>query len=148
MAATAESATPKKKAAKKMAPKASAVLPEDVDGQDDAPVVPLVQRPKVNKAKPGTEGFDWQLEYPREEVYVYTAPSGMTIGLTRLGPDRKPKPGLLRRLHREGGMSVMWYFIELASSPASLKLQEELDEDEYTAMLRGWADFAGIELSE
>ena len=81
-------------------------------------------------------------------MYVFTAGDGLTIGLTRLGPHRKPKPGLLRRLHREGGMSVMWYFLELASSPASLRLQEELEEEDYTKMLRGWAEFAGIELSE
>lgn len=111
--------------------------------------VPSEPKPPKPKAKPGEKDFDWHTEYPDEDdVYVYTSPSGLTIGLTTLGPKRKPKPGLLRRLHREGGMSVMWYFLELASSPASLRLQEELEEAEYTAMLRGWADFAGIELSE
>jgi hypothetical protein len=113
---------------------------------DDAAPPPL----KVVKPapKPGTKEFDWQAEYPGEECYVFTSSDGLTIGLTRLGPHRKPKPGLLRRLHREGGMSVMWYFIELASSPTSLKVQEELEEEDYTKMLRGWAEFAGIELSE
>lgn len=107
---------------------------------------PKEQKPK---AKAGSKDFDWKTEYPGEdEVYVYTSPDGLTIGLTKLGPKRKPRPGILRRLHREGGMSVMWYFLELASSPASLRLQEELEENEYTAMLRGWAEFAGIELSE
>lgn len=129
-----EQERPKKKAGKKTAM------------ADDPAAPPLkVVRPS---AKPGSADFDWQTEYPGEECYVYTSPQGLTIGLTRLGPDRKPKPGKLRRLHREGGMSVMWYFLELASSPTSLQVQEELDEEDYTAMLRGWAEFAGIELSE
>jgi hypothetical protein len=129
-----EEQQPKKKAAKK--------APE-------TPADNVVEMPSKPKPKPGAKDFDWKTEYPDEDdVYVYTAPGGLTIGMTKLGPKRKPKPGLLRRLHREGGMSVMWYFLELASSPASLVLQEELDEEEYTAMLRGWAEFAGIELSE
>jgi hypothetical protein len=100
------------------------------------------------RGKPGEKDFDWQTEYPGEEVYVFTASDGLTVGMTKLGPDRKPKPGRLRREHRAGGMSVMWYFLELVSSPNSLALQEELDEDDYTKMLRGWADFAGIDLGE
>ena len=103
-------------------------------------------RPKV---KPGHKDYDWKAEYPDDDdVYVFTSSQGLTIGMAQLGPKRKPKPGKLRRLHREGGMSVMWYFIELASSDASLELQEELEEEDYTNMLRGWAEFAGIELSE
>jgi hypothetical protein len=130
---------------KKKAPKKAASATVEATTTADGPVLHVV-KPAI---KPGAKGFDWQAEYPGEDLYVYTVPeSGLTIGLTRLGPNRKPKPGLLRRLHREGGMSVMWYFIELASSPASLKVQEELEEEDYTAMLRGWAEFAGIELSE
>jgi hypothetical protein len=111
-----------------------------------ATVTPLVvAKPKP---RPGAADFDWQAEYPNEEVYVFTSSEGLTIGMTKLGPKRKPKPGRLRREHRSGGMSVMWYFLELVSSPNSLVLQEELDEDDYTALLRGWADFAGIELGE
>jgi hypothetical protein len=113
---------------------------------DEVPVIPLrVAKPK---AKPGELDYDWQAEYPDEEVFVFTSVDNLTIGMTKLSPARKPKPGRLRRLHREGGMSVMWYFIELVSTPTSLTLQEELDEEEYTRMLREWAEFAGIELSE
>jgi hypothetical protein len=126
---------PKKKTAKKTAAATTAAA---------EPVLHVVKP----KAKPGTKEFDWADEYPGEELYVFTSSDGLTVGLTKLGPHRKPKPGLLRRLHREGGMSVMWYFIELASSPASLKVQEELEEEDYTNMLKGWAEFAGIELSE
>ena len=130
-----EQETPKKKASKKAAPAVEPAL--------------HVVEPSKPKVKPGHKDFDWKTEYPGEDdVYVFTSSEGLTIGLAALGPKRKPKPGLLRRLHREGGMSVMWYFIELASSGTSLKLQEELEEEDYTNMLRGWAEFAGIELSE
>jgi hypothetical protein len=158
MTAMVADETPKKKTRKKAPPEqlraavdagveaAEAVL----DGEPIAGVLKLADAPKSSKPKPkpGQKGFDWQTEYPGEQVYVYTAPSGTTIGLTRLGPHRKPKPGLLRRLHREEGkMSVLWYFVELASSPASLTVQEQLEEDEYADMVKGWADFAGIELN-
>jgi hypothetical protein len=114
--------------------------------EEELPVIPLkVVKPKV---KPGEADYDWQAEYPNEEVFVFTSADGLTIGMTKLSPARKPKPGKLRTLHREGGMSVMWYFIELVSTATSLKLQEELEEEEYTRMLREWAEFAGIELSE
>jgi hypothetical protein len=111
----------------------------------DAPPPLKVVKPKP---KPGAADYDWQAEYPGEEVYVFTSEDGLTIGLTKLGPNRKPKPGKLRTYHRQGGMSVMWYFIELVSSPTALTLQEELEDEDYTKMLRGWADFADIELSE
>jgi len=114
----------------------------------EARSIPIPLKVVKPKAKPGTKDYDWAAEYPDEEVYVFTSEEGLTIGLTKLGPNRKPKPGKLRRLHREGGLSVMWYFLELASTTTSLALQEELDELEYDKMLRGWAEFAGIDLGE
>lgn len=122
------------------------------EDQPELPLEPPAEETKLHvvkpKPKPGSADFDWQAEYPGEEVYVFTAEDGLTIGLTKLGPNRKPKPGLLRTYHRQGGMSVMWYFIELASDfgGVALKVMEDLDEEEYTKMLRGWAEFAGIEL--
>jgi hypothetical protein len=111
-------------------------------------VLHVVEPPKP-KPKPGAADYDWQLEYPGEEVFVFTSSEGLTIGLTKLNATtRKPKPGKLRTYHREGGLSVMWYFIELVSTPTSLKVQEELEDEEYTTMLRQWAGWAGIELSE
>lgn len=135
---TAMEQEPKKKATKKAATAESAA----------EPALHVVETLKPD-AKPGQFGFDWQTEYPGEEIWVYTTiDEKLTIGLAKLGPNRKPKPGLLRRLHREGGMSVMWYFLELASSDTSLRLQEELDDADYNKMLRGWCEFTGIELSE
>jgi len=143
--------TAKKKNVEQLAAEADVLLASD----PDAPPPLKVVKPPGPKPKPGTKDYDWAAQYPGEECYVYTvpegtqSPAGLTIGLTKLNSTtRKPKPGKLRRLYRDGGLSVMWYFIELVSTPESLELQEELDDNEYTAMLKGWAEFAGIELSE
>jgi hypothetical protein len=55
------------------------------------------------KPKPGDAKFDWQTEYPGEELFVFTAADGTTVGLTRLGPKRRPKPGKLALLERRAG---------------------------------------------
>ncbi|WP_136246191.1 hypothetical protein [Mycobacterium intracellulare] len=101
------------------------------------------------KPKPGDADFDWQSEYPGEELFVFTASNGLTVGLTKLGPNRRPKPGKLALLDEQNdGIKVLWYFLKLASSDASRQVQAELDEEDYAAMCRQWADFAGLELGE
>lgn len=116
---------------------------------DDAVDAPTAA-PSRPKPKPGEKGFDWQSEYPGEEVFVFTASTGLTIGLTKLGPNRRPKPGKLALLEDEEarGIKTLWYFLKLASSDASRQLQAELEEEDYAAMTREWAEFAGIELGE
>lgn len=128
---------------RKRAPKAASAPAADLGSVAAAPA------PKA-KAKPGDKDFDWQSEYPGEEVFVFTASTGLTIGLTKLGPNRRPKPGKLALLEDEEGRGIktLWYFLKLASSDASRQLQAELEEEDYAAMTRGWADFAGIELGE
>jgi hypothetical protein len=145
---TAVQQTPKKRAPRKKKVSTDEVAADHLNGKttpEEAVAALHVVKPKP---KPGEKDFDWAAEYPGERCWVYTSPAGLTVGLTALGPTRQPKPGKLRRLHHEGGLSVMWHFIELVSSPNSLLVQEELESDEYNNMLRGWAEFAGIELSE
>ncbi|OBK92374.1 hypothetical protein A5646_03475 [Mycobacterium sp. 1245499.0] len=101
------------------------------------------------KPKPGDPDFPWQDEYPGEELFVFTASDGTTVGLTKLGPNRRPKPGKLALLDEQNdGIKVLWYFLKLASSDTSREVQAELDEEDYAAMCRQWAEFAGIELGE
>lgn len=101
------------------------------------------------KPKPGDPDFQWEKEYPGEEVFVFTASDGTTVGLTKLGPKRRPKPGKLALLDEQNdGIKVLWYFLKLASSDASRQVQAELEEKDYAAMSREWAAFAGIELGE
>lgn len=105
--------------------------------------------PAGHKPKPGDADFPWEDEYPGEEVFVFKASDGTTVGLTKLGPNRRPKPGKLALLDEENnGIKVLWYFLRLASSRASLLVQAELEEEDYAAMTRQWAEFAGIELGE
>lgn len=101
------------------------------------------------KAKPGDTDYDWSQDYPGEEVFVFTASDGTTVGLTKLGPNRRPKPGKLALLDEQNdGIKVLWYFLKLASSPTSREVQAELEEEDYASMCRKWAEFAGIELGE
>lgn len=109
---------------------------------------PKAAAPKP-KPKPGDPDFDWAAEYPGEELFVFTASDGTTVGLTKLGPNRRPKPGKLALLDEQNdGIKVLWYFLKLASSDTSREVQAELDEEDYAAMCRQWAEFAGIELGE
>jgi hypothetical protein len=131
------------------------------DEEKESAKLHVVEEPAKPKAKPGDPGFDWQEEYPGEEIYVYTVPQdakkspagkqsppGLTIGLCRLTEDRAPNPGEMQDAYEAGGFAPMWLFIAEVSSPASRKLQKLLRPAEYNEMLRGWAKFAGIELSE
>jgi len=138
---------------------AQAVVEEELPFEED-PVPPL-HVVMEDRPKPGDPDFDWHEEYPDEEIYVYTVPStakkspagkqspiGMTIGLAKLTEDRAPNPGEMQDAYEAGGFAPMWLFIGGVSSPASRKLQKLLRPAEYNEMLRGWAKFAGIELSE
>lgn len=114
-----------------------------------APAKAPAAKGAARKAKPGDKDFPWEDEYPGEEVFVFTASDGTTVGLTKLGPNRRPKPGKLALLDEQGdGIKVLWYFLKLASSDTSREVQAELDEEDYGAMCRQWAEFAGIELGE
>ena len=107
-----ETPAPKKKTAKK-----AATSVEKMVASLEGPPPLKVVKPKP---KPGTKEFDWAAEYPGEELYLFTSSEGLTIGLTRLGPHRKPKPGLLRRLHREGAARP-----DQRSGPAAANLVAE-----------------------
>jgi hypothetical protein len=113
------------------------------------PVKAKKAKPPKPAAKPGDKDFDWASEYPGEEFYVYTASDGTTVGIAKLSPKRKPKPGKLALLDDEGnGMRVLWYLLKVASTETSRRVQAELEEEDYTQMVRKWADFADIELGE
>jgi hypothetical protein len=127
----------------------------DVEVLDNGTIVITEEAPKAApKKKPGEPGFDWQAEYVDEEVFVYTTIDGdVTVGLTKLGPDRKPKPGVLRRINAEcrdsgNAFPMLWYFLELASSPTSLKVQELLEDLDYSKMLEQWMEWADLDLGK
>jgi hypothetical protein len=155
-----EQEQPKKKSRKTVAAELEA---EGFATTADAPEVmtPPLHVVEEPRAKPGDPDYDWQSEYPDEEIYVYTVPQdarkspqgkqsppGLTIGLAKITEDRAPNPGEMQEADERGGFAPMWVFIRAVSSPSSLRLQKLLRPAEYNAMLRGWADFAGIELSE
>ena len=81
MTAMAAEETPKKKTRKRASPEQlRAAVDAGVDAAnavlgDTETKLHVVEEPKP-KPKPGAKGFDWQTEYPGEEVYVYTVPAG------------------------------------------------------------------------
>jgi hypothetical protein len=90
--------------------------------------VTAVAEPKQKKNKvrtsttsttptPVEPGFDWQAEYPGEDVFVFTAKDGTTVGLAGMSEKRRPKPGVLRKLRHEPPVEQMWFVIERVSSP-------------------------------
>jgi len=82
------------------------------------------RRPKPHPmgcAQTEAGGQEFQLGRPvsGREVFVFTASDGTTVGLTQLGPKRRPKPGKLALLDEQNdGIKVLWYFLKLASSDA------------------------------
>ena len=155
-------AAAEKKAGKKGVQFEDVPLPfeEELTGTQMDGVLHVVEEPKP-EPKPGDPDFDWQAEYPDEQVWVYTVPEtakksptgkqsppGLTIGMARLTEDRAPNPGEMEEAYEIGGFKPMWLFLSCVSSPDAKKLQKLLRPTEYNAMLRGWAKFAGIELSE
>jgi len=150
---TAMAEAPKKKAGKKAA--------EQLELDVIPPLHAVEDEPSKPKPNPGDPDFDWQTEYPDEEIYVYTVPKtarktpagkqsppGMTIGMAKLTEDRAPNPGEMEEAYEAGGFAPMWLFLREVSSPDARRLQKMLRPPEYNQMLRGWAKFAGIELSE
>ena len=97
-----------------------------------------VERPS---AEPGDADFDWQSEYPDEKVFVYTTADKRTIGLAAISDKRKIKPGQLRKARLKGEQELLWVLIERISSPASLELSDELEDDEYRSMVDAWAEW-------
>lgn len=136
-------------------------LEEAVEAVDEEVAKLHVVEEPEHKSVPGDPDFDWQTQYPGEEFYVYTVPEtakksingkqspiGLTIGLAKITEDRAPNPGEMQDADERGGFAPMWLFLTCVASPSAMKLTKLLRPAEYNEMLRGWAKFAGIELSE
>jgi hypothetical protein len=94
------------------------------------------------RIEPGALGFDWQVEYPDEPVFVFTASDGTTVGIPALTGERKPRSGFLRKLRKENAMEQMWSILELVMSPAALAVSDEFGDEDYAAMYTEWAQWS------
>jgi hypothetical protein len=114
---------------------------------DDLDPVEVTQAPP-NPPKPGESGFDWQAEYPGEEVFVFTAEDGTTVGLAAMGEKRRPKPGVLRKLRHQPAIEQMWFVIERVSSENALAVSDEFDDKDYSQMFEKWSEWSNTTAGE
>ena len=100
-----------------------------------------VDDPGSPAARPGEPGFDWQTEYPDEEVFVFTATDGRTVGLAALNDKRRPKPGVLRKLRLQNAVEQMWFVLEQVACPAALEVSDDFGDEDYGEMFQAWSEW-------
>ena len=104
--------------------------------------------PSNEGIEPGSPEFDWQLEYPDEDVFVYTASDGTTVGMAPLAGKRKPHMGTLRKLRKADHMEQMWTVLEWVSSPAALAVSDEFSDEDYAALFDAWSEWSKTSVGE
>ncbi|MFI7001354.1 hypothetical protein [Nocardia sp. NPDC050175] len=58
------------------------------------------------------------------------------------------KPGLIRRIRRMHDIDAMYTLIELTVTPQALAALDNMDQDEYHALLDEWRVHSGVGLGE
>jgi hypothetical protein len=99
-------------------------------------------------SKPGEPGFDWQAEYPGEEVFVFTASDGTTVGLAAIGPTRKFRAGEIRKARHLNEVDQMFVVLEKVSSPAALAVSDEFEDEDYGRMFGEWSEWSNTSAGE
>lgn len=102
----------------------------------------------LEPAKPGEPGFDWASEYPDEKFMVYTAKSGVTVGLAAMTEARKPTMRELKQILQKDQLQQMFETVERITSPAALDIAEGFKESDYTAMLDEWTEWSNTTMGE
>jgi hypothetical protein len=133
-------AEPKKAAKKVKAP--------SVETLDNGAIVITDEAPAKPAAKPGEPGFDWQQEYEGEDVFVFTAADGRTVGLAAMGVKRRPKPGVLRKLRHQPPIEQMWFVIERVASEAALAVSDDFEDEDYSKMFEEWSEWSNTTAGE
>jgi len=118
--------------------KASKKKSDDVDALQDV----------LEPAKPGEPGYDWAQDYPDEKFMVYTAKSGVTVGLAAMTEDRKPTMRELKQILQKDQLQQMFETVERITSPAALDIAEGFKESEYMKMLDEWTEWSNTTVGE
>ncbi|MET8774017.1 hypothetical protein ABZV58_03215 [Nocardia sp. NPDC004654] len=58
------------------------------------------------------------------------------------------KPGLIRRIRRLGDVDAMYTLLELTLPAEALAAIDDMDPDEYHALLEAWRTHSGVNLGE
>lgn len=99
--------------------------------------------------QPGEPGYDWSQDYPDEKVFVYeTLDTDRTVGLAALGPNRKFKPGELRKVRHLPEVDQMFLVIERVASPNALAVSDDFDDADYGRMFQQWSEWANTTAGE
>lgn len=106
------------------------------------------KKSKGAPARPGSPDYDWSQEYKGEEFFVFTASDGTTVGLAAATGDRKLKPGDFRKMSHMEPWAQNFYLIEKVASPAALAISDNLDDQDYAAMMTGWTEWSGTSAGE
>lgn len=106
------------------------------------------QKRKAAPAKPGSADYDWAKDYPGEDVFVFTAADGTTVGLAAATGDRKLRPGDFRKMSHMEPWAQNFYLIEKVASPAALAISDNLDDQDYADMMAGWTEWSGTSAGE
>lgn len=99
-------------------------------------------------AKPGAADFDWAAQYPDEEVFVFTASDGTTVGLTAAQGERRLRPGDFRKMMHLEDWEKNFYLIEKVASPAALAVSDHFDDQDWADMVQAWSDWSQSSLGE
>lgn len=129
---------PKKASKKKLEP--------DYEGHDEHVHARIPET--LEPSKPGEPGFDWTQEYPGEEVFVFTASNGVTVGLAAMNDQRRPKPGTLRKLRFQPQVEQMWFVLECVSSDAALAVSDDFEDKDYSQMWEQWSEWSNTTAGE
>lgn len=109
---------------------------------------PVPPADDVAPAKPGDPDFDWSVEYPGEKFMVYTAKSGVTVGLAAMTEARKPTMRELKRILQKDQLQQMFETVERITTPAALDIAEGFKESDYTKMLDEWSEWSNTTMGE
>lgn len=105
------------------------------------------QEPEIS-GQPGDPDFDWAEQYPGEKFYVYTAKSGVTVGLAAMSEERKPTMGELEEILQKDQLRQMFETVARIASPEALRIAKGFKESDYTKMLDEWSAWSNTTLGE
>ncbi|MGH3953948.1 MAG: hypothetical protein ACRDTI_07935 [Mycobacterium sp.] len=119
---------------------------DEIEGATDEFKAP--EAPSNEGVEPGSAEFDWQLEYPGEQVFEFTSSTGVTVGMAALVGARKPSMGVLRTLRKTHYLDQMWTTLEWVSSPVALSISDEFSEADYAEMFDAWSTWSRTSAGE
>lgn len=82
----------------------------------------------------------------KNNTFTYTTTDGEKI--TLLKQAKAANPGFLRKNRKASDEDRMWLLIERAADEENLAIIDELDNDDFTALMEAWAEDSGVELGE